>query len=183
MMGIQGQRKSRWHVALMEPRAARLTQDAEGKWGSTPERVLRARGYEVYYPALPQNVHKSYGTIKLMMRPMFPGYMFVNQSSSGWEALRTTPGMRTVDSLLMVDGHFAVLPDGEIDRIAAKERELSAPKLPYNVGDTVQVVDGPWRGLYGEIETLDDASRIALLMDIFRRKVRVFTTHEHLSAI
>ena len=189
MINGANQCKPKWHVALMEPRAARLSQGAEGEWGSAPARALRARGYEVYYPAFPQKVNKSYNVIKLVMRPMFPGYMFVNQSLKGWEALRTTPGMRAVNTLLMVDGHLAVLPDGEIDRIAAKERELLSraisPQtvLPYEVGDTVRIVDGPWQGFYGEIENLDDSGRITLLMDIFRRKARVFTSHKHLSAI
>src|SRR5215475_15911487 len=99
MMGIQGQRKSRWHVALMEPRAARLAQDAEGKWGSTPERVLRARGYEVYYPAFPK-AQKRYGLIELKMYALFPGYIFVTAAPHGWEALRMTPGMHTFSPLL-----------------------------------------------------------------------------------
>src|SRR5882757_4837726 len=130
----------RWHIALIEPQSEAIAC-----------RILRARGYEIYYPALPKAVHKSYGVHRMTMRPMFPGYMFVNESPRGWEWLRTAPGVRTFNCLLMINGRYAVLPCGEIGRIAEKEKQLITQivnppprELPYGVGDTVRVTGGPF---------------------------------------
>ncbi|SRR5216683_1796626 len=168
----------RWHIARIEPQSEAMAC-----------RILRVRQYEVYYPALPKRVRKGNGVTCMVMRPMFPSYLFVAESSRGWEWLRTTPGVRTVNSLLMINGHFAVLPENEIERIAAKEKELinqiinPAPiELPYCIGNTVKVIDGAFAGFYANIEALDDHERIALLMDIFGRPTRVFASHAQLLA-
>lgn len=169
---------TQWHIALIEPQAERIACH-----------VLRARGYEVYYPAFPKKYDRYYGHVRITYRPMFPGYMFVNQSRRGWEMLRTAPGVRTHNSLLMINGRYAVLPDDEIERIAAKETELTNKilnppprELPYKVGDRVLVTDGAFADHYATIETLDDEERIALLMDIFGRETRVFASSLQLAA-
>jgi transcriptional antiterminator RfaH len=181
-----------WHIALIEPRATQLTQDDQGEWASNTQRILRNRGFEVYYPAFPVNTHKAHRVIRRIMRPMFPGYLFVKVSLHGWgwEALRTAPGIRTFHSLFMINNRYAVLPPGEIEKIAAKEKELMdqfvkpPPKeLPYKVGDQVRVVGGAFEDRYAMIETLDDQERIALLLDIFGRPTRVFASHEQLAAL
>jgi transcriptional antiterminator RfaH len=178
-----------WHIVLFEPRANCMTQDDDGEWASTPTRILRARGYEIFYPAFPRKTERHYGITRMTMRPMFPGYGFVCESPRGWEALRTTPGVRTINSLLMINGRFAVLPEGEIDRIAAKQNQLihealnPAPvELDYGVGDTVRVTAGAFQDRYAKIEALDDQERIALLMDIFGRPTRVYASHDQLAA-
>lgn len=170
----------RWHVALIEPQSEQIAS-----------RVLRARGYEVYHPTFPKP--RRWGgvgskAIKMMMRPMFPGYLFVNESVQGWHWLRSTPGVRKSTSLLMINDTYAVLPEGEIQRIAETQKRLvnqivNAKKYtPFAVGDIVRVTGGPFAGFYATIETLDDHERIALLMDIFRRKSRVFASHNQIAA-
>jgi len=171
----------RWHIALIEPQSEQIAS-----------RALRARGYDAYWPKFPKKTRKRYGVHELRMRPMFPGYMFVNESIRGWDGLRTAPGVRIGQSLLIDPGtgRLAVLPTGEIERIGETEKRLidqiinPPPRsLPYGVGDTVRVTGGVFSGFYATIETLDDEERIALLMDIFGRKSRVFASHEHLSAL
>src|SRR5262252_4040113 len=97
----------RWHIALIEPQSERMAAH-----------VLRARGYDVYYPAFPKKTEPYYGVTRILMKPMFPGYMFVNESLKGWDLLRTTPGVRTTKPFLIVNGRIAILPEGEIERIA-----------------------------------------------------------------
>jgi len=181
----------RWHIAMMEPYATGLSERDDG-WDANACRILRRRGYEVYYPAFPKKTHTTHRVMRMIMRPMFPGYLFVNESAIGWDWLRTTPGIRTYGSLLIdsATARLAVLPPGEIDRIAEAERRLihqilNPPprELPYEVGDTVRVTGGAFAGFYANIETLDDEERIALLMDIFGAPRRVFASHEHLAAI
>lgn len=179
----------RWHIALLEPRAFGLTRDDHGEWASNTQRILRNRGYEVCYPGLPAKFTRGQGAVEMKMRPMFPGYLFVNEPAQGWELLRTTPGVRTFHSLLMINGRYAVLPIGEIYRINARAEELidqilNPPprELPFGIGDTVKVIDGAFSGWLAKIETLDDDERIALLMDIFGRQTRVYASWSQLAA-
>lgn len=168
-----------WHIALAESNREALAVAA-----------LRGRQYEVYCPWLPKKTHRTHRVVRTIMRPMFPGYIFVNEAPFGWEPLRITPGIRVTKSLMMVSGHYAVLGDAVIQAIAAKEGEefarIANPKpktLPYKAGDVVKIVDGPFKGFFAKIETLDDEARIALLMSLLGRESRVFATHEHLAPI
>lgn len=184
----------RWHIAMMEPYATGLSERDDG-WDANACRILRRRGYEVYYPAFPKKTHTTHRVMRMIMRPMFPGYLFVNESAIGWDWLRTTPGIRTYQSLLIdsATGRLAVLPSGEIDRIMAaetrlKDQILNPPprELPFKVGDRVMFTGGAFaesKDPYATIETLDDEERIALLKDIFGAPRRVFASHEHLAAI
>ena len=168
----------RWHIALIEPQSEQIAS-----------RVLRSRGYDAYWPKFPKKVRKGHGAIKIQMRPMFPGYMFVNESPQGWFWLHNAPGVRTNGGLLKTEDGYAVLPQGEIDRILETESTLINQIVnvrkytPFAVGDTVRVTGGAFAGRYATIETLDDHQRIALLMDIFGRKSRVFAASEHLSPL
>jgi len=184
----------RWHIAMMEPYATGLSERDDG-WDANACRILRWRGYEVYYPAFPKKTHTTHRVTRTIMRPMFPGYVFVNESASGWHWLRTTPGIRTYGSLLIdsATARLAVLPLGEIDRILAAEKRLihqilnpPPPELPYKVGDRVRVADERFAGCadpYGTIETLDEEERIAVLINIFGRPTRAYVSHEHLAAL
>jgi transcription antitermination factor NusG len=189
-------RTQRWHIAMMEPQRTGL-RETDGIWDANACRILRARGYEVYYPAFPKSVNwggVGSRAVRMVMRAMFPGYVLVNESARGWDGLRTTPGIRTYGSLLIdtATGRLAVLPPGEIDRIMATESRLrdqilnpQPRELPYKVGDRVKFTGGAFaesKDPYATIETLDDEERIALLKDIFGRPTRVYSSHEHLAA-
>lgn len=179
-----------WHIALLEPSETQFSLDECDLWENRVARILRCRGYEAYYPAIPRKTHKRHRIARIAVGPMFPGYMLVRESPRGWDMLRTTPGIRSRNSLLLnpATGRLAVLPEDEIWRIAEIEfklmdQELNPPKkvLPYKVGDRVRVTGGPFEGRYAKIETLDDNERIALLMDIFGRESRVYASSGHLA--
>lgn len=164
-----------WHIALIEPQAERLAASA-----------LRARDYEVYYPSFPKEIHKSYGHTRTVMRPMFPGYMFVNQHYQGWGRLKDAPGIRVSHSLLMINGNYAVVPSIEFQRMLYAEQALCHQIVEankphkYEVGEIVRIKDGGLAQFIAEIETLDDDGRIGLLMSIFGRSSRIHTTAAHL---
>ena len=108
---------------------------------------------------------------------MFPGYVIVEMimSDEAWYIVRNTPG---VTGFIGSSGKGAkptpLLPQ-EIDRILANmgmsrmdlESELA-------VGDKVNIVDGPFKGMMGTVDTIDlENSRLNVLIDLFGQETPV----------
>lgn len=117
------------------------------------------------------------GSQKEKKKKMFPGYVFVEMvmSDEAWYAVRNTPG---VTGFIGSSGKGAkptpLLPQ-EIDRILVNmgisrvdiESELK-------VGDKVNVVDGPFKGMMGTIDTIDaENNRLNVLIDLFGQETPV----------
>ncbi|EJW12747.1 hypothetical protein A33M_1717 [Rhodovulum sp. PH10] len=106
-------------------------------------------------------------------RSLFPGYVFAGWPAStpwAWRAIRALPGQRRVlesgyDTPAMVDPGFLrelVGHEGELAHNLASARKA----LRLSAGDRIRATEGPFVGLYGTLITLDDAGRIAMLIDI-----------------
>ncbi|MCI8574853.1 MAG: transcription termination/antitermination protein NusG [Bacilli bacterium] len=117
------------------------------------------------------------GVKKEKKKKMFPGYVLVEMimSDEAWYIVRNTPG---VTGFIGSSGKGAkptpLLPQ-EIDRILANmgmsrmdlESELA-------VGDKVNIVDGPFKGMMGTIDTIDlENSRLNVLIDLFGQETPV----------
>ena len=117
------------------------------------------------------------GVKKEKVKKMFPGYVLVEMimSDESWYIVRNTPG---VTGFIGSSGHKAkptpLLPQ-EIDRILATmgmsrvnvEAELS-------VGSKVTIVDGPFKGMNGTVDTIDtENNRLNVLIDLFGQETPV----------
>ena len=63
----------------------------------------------------------------------------------------------------------------EVNRILGKVDELSVKEdlmtIPFNIGETIKVVDGPFNGFNGTIEKInEDKRKIEVMVKIFGRK-------------
>jgi len=117
------------------------------------------------------------GVKKEKKKKMFPGYVLVEMvmSDEAWYIVRNTPG---VTGFIGSSGKGAkptpLLPQ-EIDRILANmgmsrmdmESELA-------VGDKVNIVDGPFKGMMGTVDTMDlENGRLNVLIDLFGQETPV----------
>lgn len=117
------------------------------------------------------------GVKKEKKRKTFPGYVFVEMvmSDEAWYAVRNTPG---VTGFIGSSGKGAkptpLLPQ-EIDRILVNmgisrvdiESELK-------IGDKVNIIDGPFKGMMGTIDTIDmENNRLNVLIDLFGQETPV----------
>ncbi len=117
------------------------------------------------------------GVKKEKKKKMFPGYVLVEMvmSDEAWYVVRNTPG---VTGFIGSSGKGAkptpLLPQ-EIDRILANmgmsrmdiESEMA-------VGDKVNIVDGPFKGMMGVVDTLDlENNRLNVLIDLFGQETPV----------
>ena len=98
------------------------------------------------------------GVKKEKTKKMFPGYVLVEMimSDEAWYAVRNTPG---VTGFIGSSGKGAKpipLSPAEIDKILANEG-MSRLDLENDLkeGDSVKIVDGPFKEMYGKVQNID----------------------------
>ncbi len=117
------------------------------------------------------------GVKKEKTKKMFPGYVLVEMvmSDEAWYVVRNTPG---VTGFIGSSGKGAkptpLLPQ-EIDRILAN-MGMSRINIEseMNVGDVVNIVDGPFKGMSGKVDSIDlENNRLNVLIDLFGQETPV----------
>lgn len=117
------------------------------------------------------------GVKKEKQKKMFPGYILVEMkmSDESWYVVRNTPG---VTGFIGSSGKGAkptpLLPQ-EIDRILA---DMGMSRIDATselaVGDKVNIVDGPFKGMMGSVDTIDlENNRLNVLIDLFGQETPV----------
>lgn len=117
------------------------------------------------------------GVKKEKIKKMFPGYVLVEMimSDEAWYVVRNTPG---VTGFIGSSGKGAkptpLLPQ-EIDKILANEGINNMEiNTDVSLGDSVTVIDGPFKGMYGKVETIDlDNQKLMILIDLFGQETPV----------
>lgn len=117
------------------------------------------------------------GVKKEKTKKMFPGYILVEMvmSDEAWYVVRNTPG---VTGFIGSSGKGAkptpLLPQ-EIDRILANMGMSRINiKSEMNVGDIVNIVDGPFKGMSGKVDSVDlENNRLNVLIDLFGQETPV----------
>ncbi|MDX2156960.1 MAG: transcription termination/antitermination NusG family protein [Hyphomicrobiaceae bacterium] len=134
---------------------------------------LQRQSFAVYCPMLQRRVRHARRE-RLVLRPMFPGYVFaaVERSLALWRPMLSTFGVRSV---VRSGDQLSFLPRGLVE--ALQEREIDGaivkPVSPYKVGQVVRIAQGPFDGLIATIVEMDDRDRLVVLMDLLNRPVKV----------
>jgi transcriptional antiterminator RfaH len=171
--------QERWHIAFVQPQS-------EAKAIAHLPRCITP-----YWPRLFKKVKGRCGTTRQVEKPMFPGYLFVRFGvhTPNWQRIFTSPGLRPINTLLCINGHYATLPEDAMAKIGRTENALrlqeNLPRklMPFKQGETVRIEEGPFCGFYAEVSDLDDQGRIGLLMEILGRVSRIYIPAEHLSPV
>ena len=117
------------------------------------------------------------GVKKEKVTKMFPGYVLVEMitTDEAWYIVRNTPG---VTGFIGSSGKGAkptpLLPQ-EIDRILAS-MGMSRVNIDaeMNIGDVVSIIDGPFKGMSGKIDTIDsENNRLTIIIDLFGQETSV----------
>lgn len=109
-------------------------------------------------------------------RVYFPGYIMIEANLSGEipHIIKTIPGV--IGFLGEVKGGDPVpLRKAEVNRMLGKVDELSVQNenvvIPYIIGESVKVIDGPFNGFDGTIEKINEEKRkLEVMVKIFGRK-------------
>jgi len=109
-------------------------------------------------------------------RVYFPGYIMVQASLAGEipHIIRAINGV--IGFLGEVKGGEPVpLRQSEVNRLLGKVDELSVKEesvnIPFTIGETIKVVDGPFNGFNGTVEKINEEKRkLEVMVKIFGRK-------------
>lgn len=109
-------------------------------------------------------------------RVYFPGYIMVEANLAG-EVPHVIKSVTGVIGFLGETKGGAPVPlrKSEVNRMLGKVDELSVQNeniaIPYVVGETVKVVDGPFNGFDGTVEKVNEEKRkLEVMVKIFGRK-------------
>ncbi len=154
----------RWYVAHTHPHAeAKATAH------------LNRQGFESYFPRyLKRRRHAR--RIETVAAPLFPRYLFVavDRSAQRWRSIYSTVG---VARLVSNGDDPSPVPDGIVEALKGREDSNGFIKLdqrpPFRAGDKIRVLDGAFTSFPGLFEGMAERERVAILLDLLGRKVRV----------
>jgi transcriptional antiterminator RfaH len=136
---------------------------------------LLRQGYDIYLPRyLKRRRHARRS--ESVPAPLFPRYLFVSfdRQVQRWRPIQSTIGV----SRLVCNGETpASVPEEIIDELRGREDEGGFVRLErrsrFARGDQIRVVDGIFHTRLGLFEDMVDRERVAILLDLLGRKVRV----------
>tara|TARA_B100000029_G_scaffold503321_1_gene580024 strand:+ start:279 stop:812 length:534 start_codon:yes stop_codon:yes gene_type:complete len=165
--------KTRWYVlhaySGYEKKVADSIIEQAGKLGISDQIE------EVSVPT--QNITEVKRGVRVNLeRKIFPGYILIKMhlNEDTWHIIKTTPKL---SGFLGTKGKPIPISNSEAKRITQQVIdgvEKSIPKVMYDIGEQVKVIDGPFASFNGEIEQIDeDKSRLRVAVSIFGRSTPV----------
>jgi transcriptional antiterminator RfaH len=158
------ERGSRWYVVQTHV-------NSEAKAAAN----LCRQGFTVYLPRyLKRRSHAR--KVETVARALFPRYLFVaiDLATQRWRAIQSTLG---VSHLVCWNSEPASVEGGIIDGLKAREDQGGFIKLTRRTGflpgDKVRIVEGAFIDNLALVEAVSDHERVAVLLELLGRKVRV----------
>jgi transcriptional antiterminator RfaH len=145
---------------------------------------LRRQGYSIYLPRYLKRRRHARRT-DTVAAPLFPRYLFVAIDSmvQRWRSIQSTVGV----THLVCNGEApAMVPHAVVEELKRREDERGFIHLDlrprFARGDKVRVVDGVFDACFGLFDGMADRERVAILLDLLGRKVRVVMDGESVVA-
>jgi transcriptional antiterminator RfaH len=136
---------------------------------------LLRQGFDIYLPRYLKRRHHA-RKVDFAAKPLFPRYLFVaiDVATQRWRSIRSTQGV----SRLVCNGEEpAALPSGVLGALRAREDDRGFVRMDakpaFAPGDRVRVLAGAFMDSAGLFDGMGDHDRVAILLDLLGRKVRV----------
>jgi len=154
----------RWYVVHTQPHHE-MRADAN----------LQRQGFATYLPRY-QRTRRHARRTETVVRPLFPRYLFVaiDLGRDRWRAIHSTFG---VSYLVQAGDEPLSVPSGVVEEIRAREDGgLVKLGLPPGIGpgSPVRLIDGIFQDARGVLDRVADDRRVAVLLELLGREVRVF---------
>lgn len=148
-------------------------------------RNLLRQGFEIYLPRyLKRRSHAR--KVDKVATPLFPRYLFVriDMATQRWRSIQSTFGV----SHLVTNGPDpAPIAQNVLGSLRAREDENGFIKMdrrpPFSLGEKVRVLAGAFTDNLGLFDGMGDHDRVAILLDLLGRKVRVSMDADMVAAV
>lgn len=162
-----------WHVVQVHARSETKAQ-----------MHLSRQGFTTYLPRyLKRRRHAR--RVEIVPAPLYPSYLFVtfNRAIHRWRSIHSTVGV----ARLVCNGDVpAAIDNSVIDGLKSRENEQGFIQLErrpqFVAGDKVRVREGVFCDCLGLFESMGDRERVAILLELLGRKVRVVLDEEFVVA-
>ena len=165
--------QSRWYVVQTHPHAEAKAVLHLGR-----------QGYRAYLPRYRKR-RRHARRVDVVAAPLFPGYLFVaiDVTMQRWRSIQSTIGI----SRLLCHGDEPIAIENDvIDQLRSREDGKGMIELDirpnFTRGDKLRILDGVFTACLGLYEGMTDQERVAVLLDLFGRKVRVYLDAESVAA-
>lgn len=164
---------SRWYAVQTQPHAERKACAH-----------LNRQGFSTY---LPRYLKRRRHARKTEMVPaaLFPRYLFVaiDISAQRWRSIQSTVG---VCQLVCNGDEPAFVPDPVIAQLREREDEHGFVPVDclqhFAPGDKIRVIEGAFEAAQGMFDRMSGDQRVAVLLELLGRKVRVLLDPEMIAA-
>jgi len=135
---------------------------------------LKRQGFQTFMPMQRKTVRHA-RQLKEVLRPIFPGYIFVNFGSqkSDWRRINSTFGVARLVSFRAQKP--AAVPEGLMDVLKKRcdDQAVLRPLDDLKNGEAVKMMSGSFAEFVGEIEAFVAADRLRILFDFMGQKTRL----------
>jgi transcriptional antiterminator RfaH len=135
---------------------------------------LRAQNFTVYLPCYRRR-RRHARRVEVVRAPLFPRYLFVQMDIERcqWRSINGTIG---VHYLLSDNEHPIPVSDATIESIRTRENDdglVVVSPAGLRQGQHVRIIEGPFADYSGIFDSASDDDRVALLLDLLGRQVRI----------
>ena len=129
------------------------------------ETELAYQGFSVYLPKISES-KRLRGQWMQQIRPMFPRYLFV-QPEHAEQSIAPVKSTRGVSHLVRQGPALVACPETLIDSIRNAEAQLNGekPTAFVAVGETIEIVEGPFQGLISRVVAATE-DRVSILLEV-----------------
>jgi transcriptional antiterminator RfaH len=144
---------------------------------------LARQGFTTYLPrCLKRRRHAR--RVQIVPAPYFPRYLFItiDMATQRWSSIQSTMG---VSRLVCNGDQPASVPVAVIDQLKQNEDEhgfIPVKRPPFKPGSRIKVLDGAFSDCIGIFEAETSDARVAILLELLGRKVRVSLESDLISA-
>jgi transcription elongation factor/antiterminator RfaH len=136
---------------------------------------LGAQGFRTFLPQMLKTVRHA-RQLRTARAPYFPRYLFValRLDRDRWLSIRSTVG---VADLVTCDDRPVAVPAGIVESLIERSADanLLVSQEDLKRGQRVRLLSGPFAGLVGTLDRLDEKGRVRVLVEIMNAAVAIGT--------
>ncbi len=162
-----------WHVCFIKHKSEKIAQ-----------KKIEELGIEVFLPlAKHLKVYKT--SKKIVLLPLFPGYIFVNIAVGYRHHVTSIP---EVYRFIKFRDEFARVSDKEIENLHLLVKDIKdyseiQSEVIYQQGRSIEVTDGPFRGMKGKMISRNGKQRIIIEISAIKQSISVQIDAKYLRRI